>query len=405
MRSAPKGMKHLEYRISAGICAASLLSIAVAIAAPAFPYHQQNLSAPPKSPIAALVASASLPPQERANLEQLLKARRYGRAEQLLIIATQQHPGSPQLLTLLGNVFFLDGKYLECAVALKKADAIVPVNRQSRFLLAMAYVAINHPGWARLELQKLQRANPQDALYPYWLSRVDYNDMHLDKAASEAQRAIQLSPHFMKAYNNLGLYEEGLGRDDEAIKAYREAMRLNREQALKSPWPALNLGSLLSKLGRFKEADACLRESLHEAPYFPKAHFQLGLLLEKQGRDTEAIRDSILLHCMIRPMPNRTTSWAESTSGSGRLIARAPPSRDFSSSRTKNRRPVTRSEILQPKRAIATQTISILTWSGRVPSPCISLNHFVARLLPAALTLIDRNPVRPHRNVYVLQIG
>jgi len=38
------------------------------------------------------------------------------------------------------------------------------------------------------------------------------------------------------------------------------------------------------------EAEPYLRESLREDPHFPKAYFQLGLLLEKQRKDDEAER-------------------------------------------------------------------------------------------------------------------
>jgi tetratricopeptide (TPR) repeat protein len=267
-----------------------IISILIAVRTAALAYQRKPGTAP-EGPVPPALMGAPLAEPVRTNIEKLLRAREYARAERLLLVAINQHPKSPRLLRLLGEVFFLDGKYLNCAVAMKKADSLAPIDRQSRFVLAMAYIAMKHPDWARPELEKLQRASPHNALYPYWLSRLDYHDMRLDEAVLEVRKAIQLNPRFMKAYDNLGLYEEGLGRNDEAIKAYREAMLLNQAQGLRSPWPALNLGTLLGKLGRFREAEACLRESLREAPDFPKAHFQLGLLLEKEHRDAEAIQE------------------------------------------------------------------------------------------------------------------
>lgn len=262
----------------------------VAFGAVAFPYPVKSNSSP-AGPVPPALMSAPLPAPLRTNLDHLLRAREYDRVEQLLLSIIRQRPNSSPLLTLLGDVFFLHGKYLNCAVAMKKADAIAPIDIRSRFLLAMAYVAMNHPDWARPELQKLCQANPQNAVYPYWLSRLEYHDMRFGEAVTEVNKAIRLNPRFMKAYDNLGLYEEGLGRDDEALRSYREAMLLNQKQGLRSPWPALNLGTLLTKLGHLKEAEASLRESLREAPDFPKAHFQLGLLLQKEGRRTEAIQE------------------------------------------------------------------------------------------------------------------
>jgi tetratricopeptide (TPR) repeat protein len=94
----------------------------------------------------------------------------------------------------------------------------------------------------------------------------------------------------MKAYDNLGLYLEALGKSDEAILAYQTAVRLNRSNSLHSPWPTHNLGALLSKLGRLDEAEPYLKESIKEDPRFPKAYFQLGLLLEKRLKDNDAVQ-------------------------------------------------------------------------------------------------------------------
>jgi tetratricopeptide (TPR) repeat protein len=134
------------------------------------------------------------------------------------------------------------------------------------------------------------RADPNKALYPYWLSRLDYHDMRLGEAVTHIQRAIQLDPNFMKAYDNLGLYLEGLGKYDEAILAYQTAVRLNRADSRHSPWPTHNLGALLSTLGRLDEAEPYIKESLNEDPRFPKAYFQLGLLLEKRRKDSDAVQ-------------------------------------------------------------------------------------------------------------------
>jgi Flp pilus assembly protein TadD len=66
---------------------------------------------------------------------------------------------------------------------------------------------------------------------------------------------------------------------------------LNRKQAVPSPWPPLNLGTLLVKLEKLEEAEASIRESLLYDSRFPKAHLQLGLVLEKQKKDDDALRE------------------------------------------------------------------------------------------------------------------
>jgi len=268
-------------------CSATLVLIGV-VRAGAQAVEPQDT--PEKRLNPSMLMGVPLDPSVRAQVEEALQGRQYNRAEAILLDQYNKNPGSAPLLVLLGRIFFLDGKYGNCAIALKKADKLSPLGDSYRFKLAMAYVAMKRPGWARPEIEKLMRADPNKALYPYWLSRLDYHDMRLGEAVTHIQRAIQLDPNFMKAYDNLGLYLEGLGKYDEAILAYQTAVRLNRADSRHSPWPTHNLGALLSTLGRLDEAEPYIKESLNEDPRFPKAYFQLGLLLEKRRKDSDAVQ-------------------------------------------------------------------------------------------------------------------
>jgi tetratricopeptide (TPR) repeat protein len=237
------------------------------------------------------VESAPLDAKQRATLQDALKSRDYTRAETLLLDEINRNPKSPQLLTLAGRVFFLDGKYLNTAIAMKKAETLAPLDERSRFTLAMAYITLNHRGWARPELEKLEQSNPRNALYPYWISRLDYDAQKFSAAVTSARKAIELDASFMKAYDNLGLSYEALGQYDNAVASYQEALRLNRSKPPSSPWPLLNLGTLLVKLGRLDEAETYLKEALQIDAKFPQGHCQMGLLLEKRGKDAEAIHE------------------------------------------------------------------------------------------------------------------
>ena len=234
---------------------------------------------------------APLDPARRSSLQAAIKSRDYARAETLLLEEINRNPKSPQLLTLAGGIFFLEGKYLNSAIAMKKAEALASLDDRSRFTLAMAYVTLKHRDWARPELEKLAASDPRNALYPYWLSRLDYDAQQFSAAIAHARQAIALDAGFMKAYDNLGLCYEALGRYDEAIQAYQDAVRLDRASRSPSPWPALNLGALLVKLSRLEDAEKYLKESLRDDPRFPQAHYQLGALLARQHQDAEALQE------------------------------------------------------------------------------------------------------------------
>ena len=226
---------------------------------------------------------------ERTRLAEALKAGAYDRAQAVLLDAYARSPRSPALLRLLGGVLFVRGEYLDSAIALKKAEALAPLDARSRFTLAMAYVVLHRGRWARPELETLAAAEPRSPLYPYWLARLEYDEEHYAAAVDGFRRALALDPGYAKAHDNLGLALDALGRYDEAIKSYSEALRLNRARAARSPWPALNLGLLLTRLDRLDEAEPLLRESAREDPLFARAPAQLGIVLEKRGRTAEAI--------------------------------------------------------------------------------------------------------------------
>jgi tetratricopeptide (TPR) repeat protein len=238
------------------------------------------------------LAGLQLEPFRSAELESALNRRDYKRAETILLEETQRDPKSARtakLYTLMGHIFFLDGQYLNSAIAWKKAEAIASLDDQTRFSLAMAYLRLDRPDWGRDELQRLSRANPQNTLYLYWLAKLDYDARAYTPALSRLRRVIELDPNMMRAYNNLGLCFDALGQFDEAIQNFTRAIELNRRQEQPSSWPPLNLALSLISRNRLDEAVARLHEALTYNPKFPQAHYELGLVLEKEGKSKEAI--------------------------------------------------------------------------------------------------------------------
>jgi tetratricopeptide (TPR) repeat protein len=224
---------------------------------------------------------------EKADVEE----RDYTSAESRLLEEIRQHPDSPELLDLLGGIFFLHGKYFNSAIAYNKEEVLKRLSTQSRFKLAMAYILIGHRDWARPEVERLARESPNEALYPYWLSRLDYDAQLFERAIAEAEASIERDPRMARAHDNLGLCYEAIGRFDEAIREYQEAANLERREQQPSPWPDVNMATLLVKLGRLDGVENTLREALQFDPRFPSAHYQLGLLFEKQGNNREAIKE------------------------------------------------------------------------------------------------------------------
>lgn len=254
--------------------------LALAIAAPMLVAAQQ-----PPSP-------ADLPAAYRGGeLDRALKAHEWSRAESLLVAAVEREPHSPNapaLLALLGSVFLIERKPLNAAIAIKKAEGLAPIDDRTRFTLALAYVALHHGGWARPELERLARTDPSNMTYEYWLGRLDYDAGQYTSAVKRFERVAATDPTSVRAYDNLGLCYEALNRPDDALAPYRKAVDLNRTAAMKSAWPAVNLGILLRNRGDLREAEKLLREAVQYEESLAQAHYQLGVLLEQQDRLDEA---------------------------------------------------------------------------------------------------------------------
>jgi tetratricopeptide (TPR) repeat protein len=240
------------------------------------------------------VDALGLPPATASRLKQALKTHDYIAAEKLLLVEIGRDSHSPaaaRLLQFLGGVYFLDHDAWHAAIAWNKAKAIAPLPPTLTFSLAMAYIRIGHPDWARKALEALATGNSKDALYPYWLGRLDYDAHHYDNAILQFQKAIQLAPDMAQAYDNLGLCYYRQNQNQRAVANFQKAIDLNVKSGHPDAWPYLNLAITERSLNQRSEAEAHLREAVRLDPNLALAHFQLGNILEDTGRTDEAIRE------------------------------------------------------------------------------------------------------------------
>jgi Flp pilus assembly protein TadD len=244
------------------------------------------------APHLSAAASLGIPAPRAAEIQKAIDAHDYLTAEKILLAEIDRDPHSlsaARLLTLAGTVYFLNHDYLNAAIAWKKSDAIAPLDPSLRFSLAMAYIRINHSDWARPVLESLAQQSPRDALFPYWLGRLDYDAQQYNEAIHHFQHAIELNPTMARAYDNLGLCYYYENQNALAIENYNKAIELDRGSQHPSPWPYLNLAITQKFLNQISSAEANLRKALHLDPSLAPAHFQLGTVLEDLGKLDDAV--------------------------------------------------------------------------------------------------------------------
>lgn len=244
----------------------------------------------PETP--AAIAALRLSPEKNSALTDVLTSRDYLAAEKLLLDEVNLDPHSlraSRLLSLLGRVYFLDKNYLNAAIAWKKSETIAPLDPSAKFSLAMVYVEMGHPAWAQPVLQSLAKEDAKQALYPYWLGRLDYQAQHYDAAIAYFGQAILLDRGMARAYDNLGLCYFYQNLNTLALENYARAIQLEKGSAHPSAWPHLNMAITLKFLGRVEEAEKELREAVRLNPELPQAQYQLGTVLSAEDHLDSAI--------------------------------------------------------------------------------------------------------------------
>src|SRR5258708_1553613 len=210
----------------------ALLLSALAVCAPTRVTEQVATTQEQPADVAVRdLADLHLDGKLRDELEDAIGRHDYTRAETILVGEAERDPKSvraAKLLSLAGGVFFLDGKFLNSAIAWKKAEAIAPLDDRSRFTLSMSYIKLNRRNWARLELEKLAVARPDNPLYLYWLARLDYDAQNYTAATARLRRGLELEPKMMRADDTLRPCYHYLGQVHETTKNFNLPAGPNR---------------------------------------------------------------------------------------------------------------------------------------------------------------------------------
>jgi Flp pilus assembly protein TadD len=162
-------------------------------------------------------------------------------------------PQNVELLNAVGFSQFQQGNSKEAVVALEQALSIDPKHWKAHNNLALA--------------------------------AIDSGELEVAEAHYRESLAIKPQPAI---YNDLGVVLERQGLPDEALEAYRSAVKLDPRSASAQ----YNLGTSLARSGRFAEAEGHLRSAIKADPTNPAPQQALAQVLEKLGRPDEARRES-----------------------------------------------------------------------------------------------------------------
>lgn len=100
-----------------------------------------------------------------------------------------------------------------------------------------------------------------------------------DEAVKLYQEALKANPSYGKAYNDLGVVYQQMGKLEEAEQCYRDAIRSSPD----NPYGYSNLGMIADAKGNLNEAERLFLKAIQIQPAMAEAHNNMGMLLGKKG--------------------------------------------------------------------------------------------------------------------------
>jgi tetratricopeptide (TPR) repeat protein len=224
----------------------------------------------------ALSGTHSAPEDPLAEARSLLDLGRPADAEKVVRRYLQTHRNSADGYYLLGYVLFKEQKAKESLAAYTQGAKYRRPNAYDLEVVGADYVLLGDYASADKWFSKSVEWEPGNRQALYYLGRAKYNENRFEEAIDAFQRCLKLDPRDVKAEDNLGLSYQGLGRNEEAAAAFRQAIDWQAGSALKDPGPYINLGALLIETGKPEEALPLLLQAKAIASRDVKARRELG---------------------------------------------------------------------------------------------------------------------------------
>jgi len=113
------------------------------------------------------------------------------------------------------------------------------------------------------------------------------NEENLVLARRNVEKAIILDPNYPKSRYVMAVIFEGMGKLDSSELEYNKALNFSNHKLFSATH---NLGRMMSKSGRHKEAIVLYKKSLDKSTNKPEIYFNLGVTCHEVGNTEEAIR-------------------------------------------------------------------------------------------------------------------
>ena len=244
----------------------------------------------------------------------------FGRVFQHTASISKGSSGSP-VLNMKGEVIgvvvgysIVEGESLNFAISVDRVKGLLS-NGQARPRELVELVNREEEIWIGLisngryeELMnylkmRIKRA-PNYAMAHFYLGLAFERLSRGNEAIEAYKEAIRIEPDDPDFYYNLGVSYIRLGNHNEAIKAFKQTVRIKPDDAK----AILNLGYSYSELNRNKEAIKVYKEVIRIKPDFIEAHYNLGEAYLKAKKKKKAIEQYEILKNLDSELANKLSN-------------------------------------------------------------------------------------------------
>lgn len=161
-----------------------------------------------------------------------------------------------------------------------------------RLNLVEAHIKNNQPQLALQELVQVESSASNLSRFHFDSGMIYMQLNELEKSRAGFAEAVEIDDDFGEAWNNLGKIEEALKHPKEAEAAYLKA--LNILTYLTPEFPAYNLGLMMVRQGKNKEAEQYARKALSRNWRYIPAYKLLAdsLIAQNRMEDAESVLKS-----------------------------------------------------------------------------------------------------------------
>lgn len=239
-------------------------------------------------------ASMNSTPRDRAYL--LVQRRRWMLAEKEFRRSLVEEPNHYYDHAMLAYCLLQQQQLEEALREAQEAVHLGPEHPHPHFVLAQVFLERNQFAEAEQSLREALRLNPLNADYFAWLTHLYYSQSRWQEALDAANQGLAIDAQHVECLNRRGLALSQLGKIFTAKKDIGAALQIHPEFA----YSHTNMGWLLLKHRQPGQALKHFREALRLDPNMERA----------QSGFVEALRSRFLVYRLIRSY----ISWMENNS-------------------------------------------------------------------------------------------